>query len=347
MLAISKLSLFYPAASIHHKSPRKGVAPAVESPAPVRQALNTSLPLPNELITLIINGLPTAQLARLRLVSRHTRSLVNRVLVKRYAPALPDLAFLHAGAEEKLHQAEEEHGADMRRYARFMATASLADISEASWYSRPPRELVVVCECLCLLSDLVPPRPAALSVDTTRFNGLHMADVEGAEEAAERAADGDVGMAAPTPPNSPELQELDANGNVAPHPETPTARMDWPTIRRTMGKYTFRRWISHLRVAADDIDMDIVARVSTIIAQDESITYEQLRLVSMPGYNLLIVVAAILQYVPLAKRMQHLKGAADELAESVHALKSFLAAVSEHANQLPVISSGSRAKRLS
>ncbi|KAJ3090178.1 hypothetical protein HK102_004483 [Quaeritorhiza haematococci] len=84
-------------------------------------------------------------------------------------------------------------------------------------------------------------------------------------------------------------------------------RLPWPTVKKIMSRYDFKMWLANLREGVERIDMAAVRVVEEIIRSDHSITYERLREVSMPGYKLLIVVAACLQYCGVADELKACK----------------------------------------
>jgi hypothetical protein len=75
----------------------------------------------------------------------------------------------------------------------------------------------------------------------------------------------------------------------------------WSDCKKTMGRYDFKNWFMSLNESVRNVSFENIRKVERIIQQDQSITYERLREVSTAGYKLLIVVAAVLQYVSVAK----------------------------------------------
>jgi len=80
--------------------------------------------------------------------------------------------------------------------------------------------------------------------------------------------------------------------------------MAWPAIRKHMSRYDFKTWLVGLRHNVEFVQLANVKRVSHIIITDPSITYDRLRDVSLTGYRLLIVVAAVLQYCQLSEDLK-------------------------------------------
>ena len=75
----------------------------------------------------------------------------------------------------------------------------------------------------------------------------------------------------------------------------------WSDCKKLMGRYDFKNWFMNMNENVKSITLENVRKVERIIQQDQSITYERLREVSTAGYKILIVVAAVLQYVSVAK----------------------------------------------
>lgn len=72
--------------------------------------------------------------------------------------------------------------------------------------------------------------------------------------------------------------------------------LSWSTVKKSMSTRTFKDWFRALSTGVNQINYRGVKQVEAIIQRDQDITYERLREVSNPGYRLLIVVAAVLQY---------------------------------------------------
>ncbi|KAJ3386574.1 hypothetical protein HDU92_002386 [Lobulomyces angularis] len=86
---------------------------------------------------------------------------------------------------------------------------------------------------------------------------------------------------------------LKPNANL----DNPTGSMlGWLEVKKLMGKYSFKNWFQDLRITVEKIKFENIKIVEKLIQQDLNITYERLREVSQPGYKMLIVVAAVLQF---------------------------------------------------
>ena len=80
-------------------------------------------------------------------------------------------------------------------------------------------------------------------------------------------------------------------------PLSSTNQMDkWAEIRRSMTRLDFKNWFINLESNVDLLKMENVEIVKEIIIRNPSINYERIREISVCGYNVLILIAACLQY---------------------------------------------------
>ncbi|KAI9345246.1 hypothetical protein BDR26DRAFT_794210, partial [Obelidium mucronatum] len=101
----------------------------------------------------------------------------------------------------------------------------------------------------------------------------------------------------------------------------------WASIKKQMTRYDFKNWVSNLRSNVDKIPYAAIKRVEYIIMHDQNITYERLREVSRPGYSLLIVVAACLQYGNISEEVKVKLRELVTVEERMRVGKLFLASV--------------------
>lgn len=80
--------------------------------------------------------------------------------------------------------------------------------------------------------------------------------------------------------------------------------ISWPSVKKQLNRRDFKDWFTSLSTTVDAISYTGVKQVEAIIQRDQDITYERLREVSEPGYRLLIVVAAVLQYANLSEAIR-------------------------------------------
>ena len=73
----------------------------------------------------------------------------------------------------------------------------------------------------------------------------------------------------------------------------------WVEIRRIMSKYEFKNWYTNLKENVEHLSMSHVQLVQNIIMHDPTITYERAHEVSICGYQLLIAIAASLQFATI------------------------------------------------
>lgn len=101
----------------------------------------------------------------------------------------------------------------------------------------------------------------------------------------------------------------------------------WAEIKKIMSKYEFKSWYINLRENVQDLDMENVIQVQQIIMYDPSITYERVNAVSICGYNILIAIAASLQFATISQDMNILKAQLTTLQKSVQLSMRFLNAL--------------------
>ncbi|KAI9007352.1 hypothetical protein BC832DRAFT_523881, partial [Gaertneriomyces semiglobifer] len=85
----------------------------------------------------------------------------------------------------------------------------------------------------------------------------------------------------------------------------PKTRFSWSTIKKSMARPSFKRWIQQLpTTGVDKIPFTNVKIVERIIMRDPQVTYERLRVVNRVGHRLLIIVAACLQYCTIKEDLK-------------------------------------------
>lgn len=170
---------------------------------------------------------------------------------------------------------------------------------------------------------------------------------------------GEVGEVAwySTPP--PELHTVATCLYILKHGCTPLAEderpcgsmVPWQTVKKTFSQFSFKNWFTNLRTNVDSIPFSNIKIVERIIQLDAAITYERLRDVSMAGYKLLIVVAAILQYGTISedikREFQVLTGVEQELARAEKFLEYLTFPVLPFNQELQVKAPSLRIKNLS
>ncbi|KAJ3044000.1 Dynein heavy chain 10, axonemal [Rhizophlyctis rosea] len=272
------------------KTPSRTNPPALSTAKPTPKSIPTipsvlsqpkqpQIPfLPNELILSLLEHLPTKTLLTTRLVSRRFRRLSNLVLSPRIESSLTTLEQQRQESDAQVRETEITKRPMLRHYRQWLRNASSHEVTEATWYAKPPEELKVVCECLCILKGVKEPRKSS-----------------------------------PSPPSSSSTSEEDP--------------LSWHTIRKTMSLYSFKTWLTSLRTQVDQIPYPAIQRVEQIIISNPLITYERLREVSTAGYNLLILVAACLQYCAIAEELKRQKAEFVELDRGCARLEMFLSAL--------------------
>jgi hypothetical protein len=98
----------------------------------------------------------------------------------------------------------------------------------------------------------------------------------------------------------------------------------WAEIKKIISKYEFKSWYINLREHVQDLDIDNVLQVQQIIMHDPSITYERVHSVSVSGYNILIAIAASLQFATICQDLNILKNQMVVLESQVLMTEKFL-----------------------
>ncbi|TPX31541.1 hypothetical protein SmJEL517_g05168 [Synchytrium microbalum] len=260
--------------------------------------------LPNEIYLLYFQLLSTTHLLTIRLVSHRLKLLVDYELDARMKISLVELSKRRHDVDSKYVEAERVKRPHLRHYRQFLFNISAAELSEATSYKVPPPEIKTVCECLCLLrggNNHPLTGPVSAPTSPTTF------------------PNGPVDVAHPTTPN------------VSTRPfgdESSPPVMSWSSLKKLMTRYDFRTWLTNLRAGVDYIPISNVRRVERIIMLDPTITYENLRQVSMAGYKLLIIVAAVLQYCTIAEDLRVKRRELSNLDRKFTRCKLFLGAIS-------------------
>ncbi|KAJ3014964.1 UNVERIFIED_CONTAM: hypothetical protein HDU68_012939 [Siphonaria sp. JEL0065] len=237
--------------------------------------------LPNELLLLICLTTPTASLLPMRLTCKRMRALTDIVLRDRMRATVLELESGVQRLSDELELLQVEKRPHLRHYKQFLRNISMNDVTEAIWYASPPEELKTVCECLCILKGLSAPVTAGSSSSLTSNKRSSL--IESSNSNSDNLS---------TSLNSLNL----ATDTISHDISSPQDPQTWASIKKQMTRYDFKNWVSNLRTNVDKIPYAAVKRVEYIIMHDQNITYERLREVSRPGYSLLIVVAACLQY---------------------------------------------------
>jgi hypothetical protein len=81
-------------------------------------------------------------------------------------------------------------------------------------------------------------------------------------------------------------------------------RDKWVEIRRTISRFEFKTWFLNLQSNLDSLDMVNVQIVREILMTNPDITYERVHEISVCGYNLLILIAASLQYAVISQELK-------------------------------------------
>ncbi|KAI8585695.1 hypothetical protein BDZ88DRAFT_379587, partial [Geranomyces variabilis] len=246
--------------------------------------------LPNELLLVLLETMPTTQICTMRRVSKTYAALGSIVIAKRIEEQLEDLAVKDVELRAALAAAQVEFGLHLDHYKQFLRGVTPSDLTEALWYSNPPEELRAICECLCRLKGL--PRPAAAPSASLRRNAP-----------------------APAPAS---LRSADL-ASLQPLP--------WSQIKKIMGRYEFKTWLLNLQSNVDHIPHASIRVVEHIIMIDPDINYDHVRDVSLAGYRLLILVAACLQYANINEDLKGKAAAAHKVQRTIENYRSFIGIV--------------------
>ncbi|KAJ3255819.1 hypothetical protein HDU77_003507 [Chytriomyces hyalinus] len=319
--------------------------------------------VPNELLLLVCSRLPTNSLLTMRGVTRRLGALASLVLRDRMRISVDSIAQMLSTLEQQHSLVEEEKRPHLRHYKQFVRNISMNDITEAIWYATPPEELKTVCECLCILkgsmsslqfsprrSFLHPTDVSHTSSSASTYPHNNNSDITDSIESSLRtlsliapSAESATQSFAPSPPSSLSNSgtTLQQHMQLQLQQPTPPAAMQllytedpsvgvpqtWASIKKNMSRYEFKNWVLNLRSNVDKIPYAAVKRVEYMIMHDQSITYERLREVSRPGYSLLIVVAACLQYGNISEEVKSKSREVVACEEQLRKGRLFLASV--------------------
>ncbi|KAJ3128764.1 hypothetical protein HK098_003530 [Nowakowskiella sp. JEL0407] len=131
----------------------KNFLPTIACQEPSLPAKSPNATLPNELVLLILSASSTEALLTIRSASKSLKSLCDLELAKRVQSKTIEMEFKSMLIEATYRETEKQKRPHLRHYRQFLRDVSAKDISEATWYSSPPTELQVVCECLCILKN--------------------------------------------------------------------------------------------------------------------------------------------------------------------------------------------------
>ncbi|KAJ3147934.1 hypothetical protein HDU89_005008 [Geranomyces variabilis] len=296
-LVVQAIPIAKPSSALHQKLCSKSLrstaaAPSRTSRPPKQQQQPTALPrLPNELLLVLLETMPTTQICTMRRVSKTYAALGSIVIAKRIEEQLEDLAVKDVELRAALAAAQAEFGLHLDHYKQFLRGVAPSDLTEALWYSNPPEELRAICECLCRLKGL--PRPAAAPAASLRRN-------------------------APAPAPAPALRSAEF-ASLQPLP--------WSQIKKIMGRYEFKTWLLNLQSNVDHIPHASIRVVEHIIMIDPDINYDHVRDVSLAGYRLLILVAACLQYANINEDLKGKAAAAHKVQSTIENYRSFIGIV--------------------
>lgn len=109
--------------------------------------------------------------------------------------------------------------------------------------------------------------------------------------------------------------------------KTATPVEKWAEIKKIMTRYEFKSWYINLKENVEDLEMEYVTIVQNIIMHDPSITYERVHEVSICGYQILIAIAASLQFATISQDMKMVKTKMYMLKNSVQKSMKFLNAL--------------------
>ncbi|KAI8613836.1 hypothetical protein BC830DRAFT_1169908 [Chytriomyces sp. MP71] len=284
--------------------------------------------LPNELLLIACAQMPTAALLSLRLTCKRLSALAALVLRDRTRAAVSRLQLDHERMEAEHARLEDEKRPHLRHYKQFLRNIAMNDLTEAIWYAAPPEELKTVCECLTILrgtttasssspassSHATPKRASFSHHQPTDLSATSSTSDDTLLDAGMRSLA--LGVAPAAEPHTTTSSSWTAPSHLLSHPtaqaplqlytDDPAVGVPqtWAGIKKHMTRYDFKSWLQNLRVNVDRIPYAAVKRVEYIIMHDQSITYERLREVSRPGYSLLIVVAACLQYGNISEEVK-------------------------------------------
>lgn len=109
--------------------------------------------LPNELIIIILSKLSNQELASIRLVNKVVGKLAETVLITRLQIIINALTVENAQLEAAYEEMYTTKKPQLRHFRGFLRNLPSTYLTEVTWYTSPPQELLSVAECLCILKN--------------------------------------------------------------------------------------------------------------------------------------------------------------------------------------------------
>ncbi|KAJ3167214.1 hypothetical protein HDU87_001725 [Geranomyces variabilis] len=320
LLVVQQIPLAKPSSALHQKLCSKKSVLRPTTPASLRSTTTrpkhpTLFPrLPNELLLVLLETMPTTQICTMRRVSKTYAALGSLVIAKRIEEQLQELAVKDVELRAALAAAQAEFGLHLDHYKQFLRGVTPSDLTEALWYSNPPEELRAICECLCRLKGL-PPAAAAPAAPATSLRRRNATTTT----TALRSSSSSSSVHASPRPSSATLSSPSSAGLTSLQP------LPWSQIKKHMGRYEFKTWLLNLQSNVDHIPHSSIRVVEHIIMIAPDINYDHVRDVSLAGYRLLILVAACLQYANINHDLKAKAAAATKVQRTMENYKRFVA----------------------
>ena len=109
--------------------------------------------LPTEMLLSIFELLPNRDLATLRGVSQHLRAVSESLLIHRLESRVKGLQFQTKELQTQYDSMYAERKPQLRHFRGFLRNLPSSHLTEVTWYTSPPAELLSVSECLCILKN--------------------------------------------------------------------------------------------------------------------------------------------------------------------------------------------------
>jgi hypothetical protein len=97
--------------------------------------------------------LPSRDLAQVRGTCKSYKSISNYILKQRSHQAIVKLSQEYTHLESSFEEIHTEKKPQLNHFRGFLRAIPATYLSEASWYTNPPKELMTVCECLVILKN--------------------------------------------------------------------------------------------------------------------------------------------------------------------------------------------------
>lgn len=277
--------------------------------------------IPIELVLHIFEKLDTSDLTTVRCTASKFNALASNILYDRASKKTDEIDEKLKKSKSSYDEILETTGPSLEHYRGYLRDINLKYIQDLSFMETVPPEVESVCECLCLLSnidhslrtenafshdDFVKSLHTIMDNEQksqSDFKSISMVNSRRNSEVGEssynmKSISNSTSLSSIKSYDNYEFETFQGDNEewMLPNSTVSPKFYSWDIIRRWMKRPEFKSWINNLRVEVECIPIKAVSKVEKLLMLDVNITYDRLRSISLPGYRLLIIVAACLQF---------------------------------------------------